>query len=423
MMPSTTIVGTNSSADVQLVQNAINQNRTVFLKGTFNFTGGESTPGGQEPLRVITIANSVRIVGDGLNMIIGGERPFYVNNSQAEVSFEVLNFRNSMRIAIQSKSAKNLVVKGCRFFGMIPMQQQTPGGTVVNFASAISGTATGTMSILDNTIEMGNENDSSGNINSTNGMNLTGPTQNLEISNNNIRKTTAHGIDLRNITGAATIKRNNITTGNIGRGGGVGNFVDGIRCTGEGTYSIVESNTVDMGFENGAAIRLGGLINQNPSTSSNPSMLSNPSPSKVTGNVVRVTPLSNKSPGPWSAGIQVQGSCEGVDIEGNTISGRARSALSVVFSDFPLDLGSGNGNPKDTKLTQNDHRDLDEILADIEIQRAEGTVVTALGWGSVSPANRAEEDPVTSVAADNTVDGTIVDHGIRTVIHGNYIPV
>jgi hypothetical protein len=75
--------------------------------------------------------------------------------------------------------------------------------------------------------------------------------------------------------------------------------------------------------------------------------------------------------------------------------------MSVIFSDFPLDRPTGSGNPTDTTLKKNNHRDFDATLATIEV--GPGAQDTKLTGGS----------------------GTIIDEGTGTVIDGDFqmIPV
>src|SRR6185503_16351530 len=115
-------------------------------------------------------------------------------------------------------------------------------------------------SIVNNIITTKYEFDTSVNppqTNSTNGMNFGGPIETLDILVNTVTRTTAHGIDLSSITGDALVQGNIMDTGEIGRGGGVDNFVDGIRCVGPGRYQIL-GNTLSVGSNNAAGIRLGG---------------------------------------------------------------------------------------------------------------------------------------------------------------------
>lgn len=216
---------------------------------------------------------------------------------------------------------------------------------------------------------------------STNGIVVNAPTNEIEIAYNTVANPTAHGIDLRNVGGTARVERNNVVIGPAARPGGPGEFVDGIRCVGPGSY-VIEHNSVRAAFENAAGIRIGG----------------------TTGAAVRINDvllsLSEVTvPGAQSAGVVVEGSASANEILENRVRGRGRAAISVIHSDFALDKGSGSGNPADTRIVGNDQALFTATFADVEVGAGAADTLILGGSGSVS------------------------DQGTRTVIRGGYLLV
>ncbi len=211
---------------------------------------------------------------------------------------------------------------------------------------------------------------------SSNGVAVIGKVATLVLGNNSVRNTTAHGFDLRNIVGTATLTGNRISTGEIGRPGGPGFYVDGIRCAGSGSYTV-EHNSVDTGFGNAAAIRLAGTLG-----------------ALVHANAVNMLVPDGTPIGAQSAGIVVQGSARDNVVRNNRIRGHALVALSVIHSDFPLDKGSGSGNPSDTLLLGNEFETFDATFVDIEI--GPGAVNTRIVGGSGSIDDQGTGTTVTA---------------------------
>jgi hypothetical protein len=187
-------------------------------------------------------------------------------------------------------------------------------------------------------------------------------------------------MDVRDVSGPGRVERNIVETGTVGRSGLPGQFVDASRLIGSGEY-LVERNQFDCGFENAAVVRLGGtkkaVIRQNEVVASVP---------------------AGKVPGLQSAGIQVQGSADDNEILENRVRGRGRVALSVIFSNFPLDKGSGTGNPSGTKFQGNNVQQFVPTVATVEV--GAGATNTTIVGGS----------------------GTLIDNGTGTVVQGNFQP-
>ena len=363
------LVGTGDPAiDVPAVQAAVDGNGVVLLEGTFSFSGA--------PAPAVTIHRSVWIAGVAdeqgqIPRILGGTQPFVVLAPGADVAIEGLRFQDPVGAAIWIQSAHGMLVESCVVDGVVP---GLVGARVVAIGIFESAGPIGTVRILRNDVSPG------GSVtNDTNGIILLAPTDEIEIAYNNVSRTTAHGIDLRNVAGVARVERNVVVTGPVGRGGGVGAFVDGIRCVGTGRYAIVD-NFVSAGFENAAGIRVGGTTR-----------------AAIQGNDI-LLPLSETAvPGPQDAAIQVEGSASGTEIVDNRVRGRGRVAFSVIHSDFPLDKGSGSGNPADTRIAGNDAGVFVSTFADVEI--GTGAANTEIVGG----------------------EGTVSDQGTGTRIRGEYV--
>jgi hypothetical protein len=68
-----------------------------------------------------------------------------------------------------------------------------------------------------------------------------------------------------------------------------------------------------------------------------------------------VMSLPGAAPGQQSAAVQVEGSAADTTVRRNRISGRALAALSVMYSDFSLDMPDGtSGRPDDTAFLDNE---------------------------------------------------------------------
>ena len=369
----TELIGTGDpSIDVPAVQAAVNNGGDVLLKGTFSFTGVAVG----SPHRVVTITNSVNLFGvvdenGDAPLIINGERPFLVAATGANVAFDGLQFQNPTTAAIWITSVGDLRIANCKFDGVVP---GLIGTELVGITSGSVGGPFGNISVLNNYID-----GKATATFSTNGVILTGATGSVEISGNTVLNTSAHGIDLRNIAGDAKVTGNQVITGQFGRGGGPGQFVDAIRCVGPGNY-LIENNSLDFGYLNEAGVRLGGTTGAIVKLN------------KITGSVA-----DDVVPGSFSAAIQVEGSCNENLVADNRFQGHARVVFSVVHSDFPLDKQSGtSGDPQGTSFIGNNHELFTSSLVDVEV------------------------GPVANQTTIVGGTGTIVDLGLGTIVKGHY---
>ncbi len=372
------------AVDVLAVQQAVDAGGTVVLHDTFSFED-VSLPG-SAGTRVIHVSGPVVIRGQGARILGGGsaevgerQAVFLVDAPGADVTIEDIRFVGGHMTAIRVPHAGGLRIAKCRIEGFIP-SLVTGGPNPQNAALGVDvrGGPFGSVAILDNRVlHDTTAEDSFG------GIFVIGPCAAVRISGNRIDGSTSHGMDIRDVVGPARIEDNTIETGPFGRAGTPGNFVDALRLIGRGDY-FVQDNRFDCGFRNGAVVRLGGTTG-----------------AMVRGNQVVASIPADETPGAQSAGVQVQGSASANQILENRVRGRSRAALSVIFSDFPLDRPKGSGNPNGTTLEKNNAHDFDATLATIEVGR--GAQDTRVIGGR----------------------GTIVDEGTGTVIAGDFqaIPV
>ena len=371
----------NATVDVPAVQQAVDAGGTVVLHGTFNFVDARLPgPGGS---RVILVSGAVTIRGQDATIRGGGsatpsgqQAVFLIDAPGGDVTIEGLRFVNPHNAAIRVARSGDLRIANCQVEGITPSAVGTPGN-VQNAALAIHlpGGSVGAVSILENRFQTGGTADDS-----IGGIIMTGPANSVVIADNRITGTTSHGMDLRDVNGPARVERNIIETGTVGRSGLPGQFVDALRLIGSGEY-LVERNQFDCGFENAAVVRLGGtkkaVIRQNEVVASVP---------------------TGKMTGQQSAGVQVQGSANDNEILENRIKGHGRVAISVIFSNFPLDKANGTGNPLATRFQGNNVQQFAPTVATVEV--GAGATDTRIVGGS----------------------GTLIDNGTGTIIQGNFQP-
>jgi hypothetical protein len=371
----------NATVDVPAVQQAVDAGGPVILHGTFNFVNVRLP--GPPGSRVILVTGTVTIRGQDATILGGGSaapggmQAVFLIDAPGDVTIEGLRFVNPHNAAIRVARSGDLRIANCQFDGLTPSAVATPGG-VLNAAVAIHlpGGPVGAVSILENRFQIGGTADDS-----NGGIIMTGPADRLLIADNRITGTTSHGMDLRNVKGPARVERNIVETGTVGRSGLPGQFVAALRLIGSGEY-LVERNQFDCGYENAAVVRLGGTKN-----------------AVIRQNEVVASVPTGKVPGLQSAGVQVQGSANDNEILENRIKGRGRVAISVIFSDFALDMPPGtDGNPSATTFRGNNVQQFAPTVATVEV--GAGAKDTTIVGGS----------------------GTLIDNGTGTVVQGNFQP-
>ena len=208
----------------------------------------------------------------------------------------------------------------------------------------------------------------------------------ITISSNSIQTVTETGIAVIQAGGAVAIENNVVVTGDRGRSGLPGSFVQGIRSAGRGVITI-QNNVVICGFPNGAGIRLqattGAIVRGNDITMEVSPLISNDA---LNMNL-------------QSAGIVIEGTATDNGIFNNTLSGRARVALSVIAADTPADRPPGTlGNPVGTRIQENDVGAFAASFSDLDIRR------------SLTSGNEPADTLLSGASAT-----TIYDDGLRTI--------
>ena len=326
-----TIVGrSNAAADVAIVQAAVNRGGLVYLRGSFSFD--------QAPVdsRTILVTTSVTILGRpdakaNMPSISGGTSPFRIVAPGAMVTIEGLRFVGPTSAAIQVVSAGGLRIANNRIERVRPAP--LPGAAAAEIGAVGIGLGMGQISgevaIERNTIDVGGSaaERTNGIASSPQGFE---PGVRIRIAQNMITNTTAHGIDLRNVAGSATIESNVVIAGRIGSKPEAlaDSFVDGIRCLGSGTYRVA-LNWIDVGYEDAAGIRLQGNMATIPVAGA-----------VVTGNYVRMTAPSDALAGPENAGIELRRATTGVVVQDNLVHGVGRAALAVASETGRVSAGA-----------------------------------------------------------------------------------
>lgn len=387
--PVTVVTGQNDAAiDVPAVQQAVDAGGTVVLRGTFSFEGvNHPGPDVAPPLmlgHVILVANAVTIRGEDAEIVGSGvpaegefQAAFLVHAPAEDITIEGLRFVEPSNAAIRVVGAGDLRIADSEVDGVTPTVVTLPFGSLTAAAGLhVLNGPFGAVTVLDNQVRVGGSEEDV-----TSGINISGPSNSVEVVGNQVDETTSHAISLRDVEGPALIERNVVVTGPVGRGGGEGEFVDALRVLGTGEYRILH-NELDCAFGNGAVVRVAATTNavvrHNEIVSSIPEM---------------------EEPGAESAGVQVRGSATGNEVSENLIHGRGRVAISVVHSDFGPDKPYGtDGNPADNTFVGNAVQQFDAAVATIEV--GEGARSTTIIGGS----------------------GTLIDDGVNTTVHGDFRP-
>lgn len=373
--------------DVAAVQQAIDEGGTVVLRGTFRFEG-VSLPGPDLPgppiTRVILVTRDVVIRGEDATLVGGGSAPvgefqsvFLVNAPGDDVTIEGLRFENPHNAAIRVVGSGDLRIEGCEVDGVTPTTITGPSGLVSGALGIhlIHGPF-GAVTIRDNRIRMGGSAEDS-----TGGIGVVSSVTSLEVTGNRLSDTTAHGMNLQNVSGPALVERNVIVTGPVGRNGSEGSFVDAIRVLGRGEYRVLR-NQLDTGFHNAAVVRVAATES-----------------AEIRQNEIVASLAADETPGAESAAIQVRGTAIDNDIRANRIRGRGRVALSVVHSEFGPDRpGDTDGNPVGNSFRGNSFEPFDDAVAAVEV--GAGARDTTIVGGS----------------------GILIDNGTNTVAQGDFQP-
>jgi hypothetical protein len=320
------VVGTgNPAQDVANVQAAVDAGGTVRMWGIFDFTGMETG----SPPRVITIsAQPVDIVGvatgDGLATIRGGQSAFFVDAPGMDVTIERLNFIGQTATALTIASGGHVVVSRCQVESLQPAPQM-PTGLSVAIGVGVNPGPVAFLEIDRNDIDV-----RAGTSDNTVGILVSGPAPapsttgsiTASITRNIVRNASAHAIDLRNIGSAASadVERNDVTVITSDRSGepsptpSADRLIDGIRGLGTGLYAM-RWNDIRIEHPNAAGVRLQGT-----------------SQAVVEQNEIAMAVPTSAYLGAQSAGVQVIRGSVDAGICRNTVSGLARTGVSLIGS-------------------------------------------------------------------------------------------
>jgi hypothetical protein len=343
----TIVVGTgNPDIDVSAVQAAVDQGEggRALLMGHFSFDKAPTTPAGATYPRMITVSKPVDIAGAFENQqgvratIERGYIPFWVEAPGVRVSIQGVRFvRPTGTVVVVA--ASGLTIANCSIEGVEVEPEVFGPGTGTGSVAIYVGTLypgipsktnpgqpekiSGNLLIVNNDIDLqGVENTITLGI----AVSAIGKSPDREvdlyISGNNIRNSTERPMDLYLNDGRAYIERNAIKTGTIMRpGGGVSPLINAIHVLRHGSY-LIANNTIDCGYANGAAIRVG----ENGGTGTIITLAT------VVDNDIAMSAPGGTVFGNESAGIEIRGYAQGNVVTGNTIRGHSRVGLSVVAS-------------------------------------------------------------------------------------------
>jgi plastocyanin len=383
--PTRLVVGVGDPAvDVPAVQEAVDAGGDVLLRGTFSFD--------QPPIdkRSVRISHAVRITGaaddhGGRATIVGGWRPFDVDAPGAGVSIEGIRFVHPEPFAIDVHGVRGLRVEDCLVDHPSP-RNVPPFGVIaggLNLFITDRTKVTGEISILDNEFDIGGVATVRTYAMVVIGVGTTADPADVLIAGNRISNVTGHGVDLRQVIGQATIEGNVIHTGAIG-GQEVALsdvLVDGIRILGGGSY-VVRGNTIEVGFENAAGIRLQGNNAQSPLSGAH-----------IEHNDITMALASGAVPGSQSAGIELRRIALDNAVSQNRIRGRANAAISLLS-----DPAGGGAflTPGNNAFVGNNISTFTSTLADVLV--GPRVMATSFTGGS----------------------GIVDDHGVGTTMKGGY---
>jgi hypothetical protein len=367
------LVGANNAdVDIPAVQDAVDHNTEVILKGHFSFskppTVLTSLAGAGYQPATIRVWRSVSISGvsgeeDEMTTIDGGTIPFYVEAPGASVSIESLHFDHPIFDAILVYAVNGLTIRNCRFEGIVA----APGLGGIPSAVAIEINTVGTLPappppgqpeaghpenvsgrllIVNNDIDVGGSalEDTLGILAFSVGRS---PDREADVyvSGNRIANTTEPAINFRRLGGRAHIEGNVISTGQVSSLKAP--VPEAIRIVNTGSY-VIAHNTIDCQWTDPQAIGIGvfSQFQQWPMEHA-----------VVMDNHVTMSPPTGTVFGNLSAGIDIRGFAYDNVVANNRIEGRAKAALSVdAFK---------HGNPRNNTFVLNTVDDFEPSAVDV----------------------------------------------------------
>ncbi|HET9636716.1 MAG TPA: protein kinase [Gemmatimonadaceae bacterium] len=328
------VVGTGDAArDVRAIQAAADRGGDITLKGHFSFAIAPTRPvapllasGWYPGAAEILISKAVNVSGErnsrgDMATIESGTIPFYVDAPGEPVKIRGLRFVRPTQTAILVRAVRGLEISSSKIDGLVPFS---------NGAGGISINTRGEMPLPSSP---GNpENVSARILIAHNDIDGTGGTAqvptagitvfsvgespdkevDLDIIGNTIKNTSAPTINIRHLHGRARVLGNTLQTSPETIGD-----VDAVRLVNGGSI-LMANNTVECKWPNAAAIQVFSPFAEWQTERV-----------VVEDNTVRMSLPPRTAFGDFSAGISIRGYAKGNIIRHNSISGRARAALSM----------------------------------------------------------------------------------------------
>jgi hypothetical protein len=329
------VTGTGNPAhDVRAIQAAVDHGGDIVLKGHISLAIPATKPvdpvlasGWYPALAEILISKAVNIAGERdaqgeMATIESGTIPFYVDAPGERVTIRGIQFIRPISEAILVHAARGLEITSSKVQGIVPFPGGGSGGITINTRGnmeLISGAGT-PENVSGHVVIASNEIDGAGGTAQagTAGVMVLNVGQSpdrdvdVDIVSNQIRNTTAPAILIRRVQGTVRVLGNTIETSSE-----TVRDVDAVRL-GNAKSILMANNTVECKWPNAAGIQIFSPYAEWPTDSA-----------IVEDNDVRMSPPSGAALGDFSAGISIRGFTHGAVVRHNTISGRARAALSM----------------------------------------------------------------------------------------------
>jgi serine/threonine protein kinase len=365
--------------DVRAIQAAVDRGGEVTLQGHFSFAipptkpiatllASAEYPGGAE----ILISKAVNISGvrDGrgeMATIESGTIPFYVDAPGEHVTIRGLRFVRPTHTAILVRAVRGLEISSSKIEGLVPFSNGS-GGISINTRGKVPlpSSPGNPENVSGQLLIASNEIDGTGGTARAPTAGLTvfsvGQSPDREVDlliiDNHVSNTTAPAINIRRVHGRVRVLGNTVQTSPE-----TVEDVDAVRLVNGGSI-LMANNTVECKWPNAAGIQVFSPFPEWPAEQV-----------RVEDNHVLMSPSPGTALGDFSAGISIRGFAQGNLIRHNSISGRARAALSMyVFR---------GGVPADNAFIDNRLEGFEATVADIFVGSgvARGHIV---GPGSLS---------------------------------------
>ena len=358
---SIVVIGTDDPVrDVRAVQAAVDRGGEVILEGQFSFAIPPTksvdpllASGWYPAAGEILISKAVNVTGKRdargeMATIHSGTVPFYVDAPGKHVTIRGVRFVRPIQTAILVRAVRGLEITSSRVEGLVPFSNGA-GGISINTRGEmpLPSSAGNPEDVAGSLLIAHNEIDGTGGSARapTAGINMLSVGQSpgrevdVDIIGNHISNTTAPAINIRRVQGSVRVVGNSVQTSPETIGD-----VDAVRLVNGGSI-LMANNTIECKWGNAAGIQVFSPFSEWPTRQV-----------RVEDNTVIMSPPRGAL-GDFSAGISIRGFAEGIDVRHNSISGRARAALSMyVFR---------GGAPADNAFIDNRLEGFEATLADI----------------------------------------------------------